>query len=88
MRKRKAKPLTPGERRCLSAIKAIKRKGEHPSLGALCRKLDLKSTNTVRETLDRLERDGWIKRTENQPGVGRTITLTPKASLPTKGRTP
>lgn len=48
--------------------------GRTPTLGVLFRKLG-KSKTTVAEGLNRLERDGWIKRPPLSPGKERPISL-------------
>lgn len=71
---RVAKPPDRAAAEVFALIRQMSSKGRKVTLGILWRKLG-RSKTTVCETLQRLERDGWIKRPKHRPGLSRSISL-------------
>lgn len=59
----------------LGAIRRLIRMGSVPSLGDIAQHLK-RSKNAVYESVCRLEKGGWIKRSRYRQGCKRTISLT------------
>ena len=74
---RRAKPLHPASAELFALIRRLSSRKRKVTLGVLWRKLD-KSKTTVCETIQRLERDGWVSRGPFEQGKEREIKPLPK----------
>lgn len=72
--RRRREPPTPAGEEVLAKIKELRKPGVVVTQALLAREMDL-PPNTIANRLNRLQRDGWIRRPKARRGLARAITI-------------